>query len=94
MDNADHNISMLGGKNTFNGMGIIAISTGESYFRTRIPREKRKSASEAMVDKAIPVKQYLPDGIKALASIKLKAIKDLIYLVAYTSLEKLTSSGE
>ena len=42
-DNADHNVSTLDGKNTFHGMGIIAISIRKSCnFRTRIPREKRK----------------------------------------------------
>ena len=42
-DNAYHNVSTLDGKNTFQGMGIIAVSIRKSCnFRTRIPREKRK----------------------------------------------------
>lgn len=76
-DNADHNVSTLDGKNTFHGMGIIAVSIGKSCnFHTRIPREKRKSI-ETTAGKAIPIKQYLHDGIKALPSIEFKSIKNL-----------------
>ena len=71
------NISTLDGKNTFHGMGIIAVSIGKSCnFHTRIPREKRKSI-ETTAGKAIPIKQYLHDGIKALPSIEFKSIKNL-----------------
>ena len=67
-------------------MRLIAASIGKSYFRTRIPREKRKSKSETTASKAMPMKQYPQDMIKALASIlksivPLKSIKDLRYLV-------------
>ena len=77
-DNVDHNISTLDRKNTFHGIGITAISIGKMCnSRKRIPREKQKSLTETTGGKAIPIKQYLHDRIKALASIKLKSIKDL-----------------
>ena len=77
---------MLGEKKTLNSMGLIAVSIGKWYFRTRILREKRKSTSETTASKAMPMKQYPQDMIKALASIlksivPLKSIKDLRYLV-------------
>ena len=69
---------MVDGKNNFHGVVIIAVSIGKSCnFRTRIPREKQKSTSETRAGKAIPIKQYLHDGIKPLASIKFRSIKDL-----------------
>ena len=65
-------------KITFHGMGIIAVSIGKSCnFRTMTSREKWKSTSEITAVKAIQIKQYLYDGIKAFASIKFKSIKFL-----------------
>ena len=69
---------MVDGKNNSHGVVIIAVSIGKSCnFRTRIPREKRKLTSETRAGKAIPIKQYLHYGIKPLASIKFRSIKDL-----------------
>ena len=59
-------------------MMIIAVSIGKSYnFHTRIPRQKRTPTSETIAGKEISIKQYLHHGIKDLASIKFKSIKDL-----------------
>ena len=78
-DNIDHNISTLDRKNTFHGMGVIAVSIGKSCnFRTRIPREKLKSTGETTAGKVFPIKQYLHNEIKALASIKFKPVYDFI----------------
>ena len=83
---------MVDGKNNSHGVVIIAVSIGKSCnFRTRIPREKRKSTSETKAGKAIPIKQYLHYGIKPLASIKFRSIKDLSIS---SDIEKLTSSGK
>ena len=64
--------------NTFDSMMMIAVSIGKSYnFHTRIPRQKRTSTSETIAGKEISIKQYLHYGIKDVASIKFKSIKDL-----------------
>ena len=41
------------------------------------PQRKWKSTSETTAGKAIPIKKYLHDWIKARASIKFKSIKEL-----------------
>ena len=41
------------------------------------PHKKRKSTSKTTAGKAIPIKQYLHDKIKAFASIRLKSMKNL-----------------
>ena len=94
-DNVDHNISNAGRKKHFSRYGDYScIHWKIMQLSNKDPQKKRKSMSEAAAGKAIPIKQYLHDGIKALASINFKSIKDLTYLVKHISLENLTSSGK
>ena len=67
VDNIDHNTATLDGKNTFHGMGIIAVSIGNGSFSCkRIPRGKQKLPSETTAGKAIKIQQYLQNGKKKL----------------------------
>ena len=83
VDNTDHNICTLDGKNTRHGLETIAISTTKNQVddpvcnSSLIPREKLKHVNEVIKDKGIPIKQYIPAHISALSALKLKPVNDL-----------------
>ena len=82
-DNTDRNVRTIDGKNTFHGMGIIAL---ETRTRKQEPSEcvrilrlrsllKAKNITEL---KNFPIKWYEPDDLRGLSKITLKPVMQLI----------------
>ena len=77
VDNTDHDVCTLDGKNTHHGLGTIAIATTKNQIddpvcsRLLIPRENLKRINEVIKDKGIPIEQYIFLLFSALSALKL-----------------------
>ena len=81
-DNVDHNIATLDGRGTFHGVGIISVSTPTTPAVTRrheqLVRRGDLVKSKALVlNKGVPISQYIPPQTPAHASLKMKPIQSL-----------------
>ena len=81
-DNVDHNVATLDGQGTFQGMGIIAVSTPKDgtplTTNSRvITRQQRSKVNELVKDKGVPIFQYIGQPEKGLASVIYKPIIQL-----------------
>ena len=81
-DNVDHNIATLDGRDTFHGMGIIAVSTpsdgAKIVANSRvIQRHKRMKVNELVNDRGVPIVQYSSPLEKGLSSVTYKPIIQL-----------------
>ena len=75
-DNVDHNICTLDGKDTFHGMGIIAVGTKERHHTSVNPVCIKLNAKEVSFQK-IPILWYEAPDIDSLFNIVFKAILEL-----------------
>ena len=81
-DNVDHNIATLEGRSSFHGMGTISVSTPTTSAVTRrhkqLVRRGNLVKSKALVlNKGVPISQYILPQKPALSSLKLKPIEAL-----------------
>ena len=80
-DNVDH-IAVLDGRGTFHGMGIISVSTPTTSTVTwrheQLVRRENLVKSKALVlNKGVPISQYILPQKQALSSLKMKPIQAL-----------------
>ena len=81
-DNVDHNVRTIDGKNTFHGMGIIAVGTRtreqEPSESARIPRLRSLLKAKNITElKNFSIKWYEPDEVCGLSKIILKPVMQL-----------------
>ena len=81
-DDVDHNIATLDGRGTFHGMGIKSVSTPTTSTVTRrheqLVRGENLLKSKALVlNKGVPISQYILPQKPALSSLKMKPIQAL-----------------
>ena len=81
-DNVDHNIATLDGRGTFHGMGIISASTHTTSTVTRrheqlVRRENLVKSKALVLNKGVPISQYILSQKPALSSLKITLIQAL-----------------
>ena len=83
-DNVDHNTATLDGRNTFHGMGMIAVITPGLYKPRKIPRRKVSISEVAAIGKiGIHFYRYVQIALDNLASATARLI--IVHLQAFRS---------
>ena len=81
-DNVDHNVASLDGRNSFHGMGLIAISMPCGLERRQttktILRLKKVKLSELVAGRGIPIRSYVLLLQDPLTQLKFKPVMQLI----------------
>ena len=81
-DNVDPNICSLDGKNTFHGMGVIAVSTPfkqpqHTFQNSQIQRNKIMKVGIATANKGIPIKWFEESSEPGISAEKFKPLIEL-----------------